>query len=209
MKCLCLLAVIVFALTSSAKAVQFNVTNLVTSDSTAIPAMTTEPTLKNGWGIALTASSPFWVSANGSGVAEVYKVDNSAGTVARQGVTVTIPGDGTITGQVSNSNSAAFNGDTFLFGSEDGTISGWRSSLGSAGTAERLVLASTDNVYKGVALASVSGNSYLYAANFRAGTIDVLKGVPARRVCRAASPTPRYPLVLRHSMSRTWAALST
>jgi uncharacterized protein (TIGR03118 family) len=42
--------------------------------------------------------------------------------------------------------------------------------------AETIVLASAANVYKGVALATVGVNTYLYAANFRAGTIDVIKG---------------------------------
>ena len=42
-----------------------------------------------------------------------------------------------ITGQVFNSNAAAsFNADLFLFVSEDGTVSGWRSALGT--TAEVL-----------------------------------------------------------------------
>jgi uncharacterized protein (TIGR03118 family) len=179
MKNLCLLGVAFLVLTSSAHAVNFSVTNLVTSNSTANPAMITDSTLSNGWGIALTASSPFWVSANGKGFAEVYKVDPTAGTVAKQGVQVTIPGDGTVTGQVSNSNTAAFNNDVFLFGSEDGTISGWRSALGTTGTAEVLQTASTANVYKAVTTASISANTYLYAANFRSGSIDVLKGTAA------------------------------
>lgn len=53
-------------------------------------------------------------------------------------------------------------------------MSGWRGALGT--TAETLALGSADNVYKGAAFATLTGNSYLYAANFRAGTIDVLKG---------------------------------
>src|SRR5262249_33740813 len=36
--------------------------------------------------------------------------------------------------------------------------------------------ASPNNSYKGVALATIGSNTYLYAANFKAGTIDVLKG---------------------------------
>src|SRR6516162_11185996 len=97
-------------LTSSAHAINFSVTNLITSDSTAHPAMITDTTFLNGWGIALTGASPFWVSSNGGGFAEVYKVDHTAGTVAMMGQ-VTIPGDGTVTGQVSNSNTAAFIND--------------------------------------------------------------------------------------------------
>ena len=43
-------------------------------------------------------------------------------------------------------------------------------------TAEVLQLASTANVYKGTTLDTAGGHSYLLSANFRAGTIDVLKG---------------------------------
>ena len=56
---------------------------------------------------------------------------------------------------------------------KDGTVSGWRGALGT--TAETLVPASS-NVYKGVAYGSVNGSSYAYAANFKTGTIDVIKG---------------------------------
>ena len=84
-----------------------------------------------------------------------------------------IPGDGTVTGVVFN-NSPGFNGDLFLFASEDGTISGWRSALGT--NAENLQLASASNVYKGIATGSVGGSTYAYSANFKTGTIDVLKG---------------------------------
>jgi uncharacterized protein (TIGR03118 family) len=68
----------------------------------------------------------------------------------------------------------SFNGDNFLFVSEDGTVSGWRAALGT--TAETLVIGSASNVYKGAAQATIGGNSYLYAANFRTGAIDVFKG---------------------------------
>jgi uncharacterized protein (TIGR03118 family) len=70
-----------------------------------------------------------------------------------------------------------FNGDAFLFDSEDGTVSGWRGALGT--TAETLVLANAANVYKGLADAAVNGFEYAYLANFRNNTIDVLKGNPA------------------------------
>ena len=68
-----------------------------------------------------------------------------------------------------------FNGDAFLFDSEDGTVSGWRGSLG--GAAETLALANSNNIYKGLTIASTGGFTYAYLANFRAGTIDVMKGL--------------------------------
>jgi uncharacterized protein (TIGR03118 family) len=63
-----------------------------------------------------------------------------------------------------------------LFVSEDGTVSGWRNALGT--TAETLVPGSAANVYKGTTLVTgtTPNTSYLDSANFRNGTIDVLKG---------------------------------
>jgi uncharacterized protein (TIGR03118 family) len=89
---------------------------------------------------------------------------------------VKIPGAGNPTGQAFNplAASGAFNGDAFLFVSEDGTISGWRNALD--GNAENLALPSEENVYKGAAAGTAGGHAYLYAANFRSGKIDVLKG---------------------------------
>ena len=66
---------------------------------------------------------------------------------------MTIPGNGTPTGIVNNG-LGGFNGDAFLFVSEDGTISGWRPALGTA--AETLVPGVTNSVYKGVTLASTA-----------------------------------------------------
>ena len=176
MKSLKILGVVVLGLASSARAQQFSVTNLVTSNSAAIPAQITDPHSSNSWGISFSPTSPFWVSADGSGVANVYTVSGSSDVASENGIMVTIPGDGTVTGQVNNSNSGAFNTDSFLFVSEDGTISGWKGALGTTGTAENLQLASTANVYKGAAISTSGSNSYLMAANFRTGNIDVLKG---------------------------------
>jgi uncharacterized protein (TIGR03118 family) len=151
----------------------FAVTNLVSDDPIANPAVLTDPHLVNAWGISF-GPTPFWVSANGTGLSTLYRVDPVTNLPTKQGLEVTIPRDGSVTGQVFNGTSG-FNGDRFLFVSEDGTISGWRGALGS--NAETLQFAS-DAVYKGVALATVGGDTYLYAANFHANTIDVLKGTP-------------------------------
>ncbi len=151
----------------------FDQTNLVTNDQTANPAQITDTHLVNAWGISFTTGSPFWVSDNGTGVTTLYNVNPTTNATSIAGLVVTIPGAGNPTGQVFNS-TTAFNGDPFLFVSEDGTISGWRGALGT--TAETLQVGDAANVYKGVTEATINGNSYLYAANFRAGTIDVLKG---------------------------------
>lgn len=159
-------------------AAQFAVTNLVTDDPTAHAAQITDPGLVNAWGLSYSPTSPFWVSSNGTGQAQLYAVNPATQATTKQGLTVSIPGDGTVTGQVFNSNAgSAFGGDLFMFVSEDGTISGWRGALGT--TAETLVPGSSANVYKGAAFGTIGSNSYLYAANFRAGAIDVEKGSAA------------------------------
>lgn len=153
-----------------ASPVGFLVTNLA-SDQSGV-ARSTDPDLVNAWGIVASGTSPFWISANGTGKSVLY---NGAGQ--KLGLVVTIPGDGSVTGVAFANVAGSFNGDTFLFDSEDGTVSGWRGALGTS--AETLVTASSANVYKGLTDATTSLGTYAYLANFRAGTIDVLKGSAA------------------------------
>ncbi len=160
----------------SAAAAPVTVTNLITDDGNANPAKLEDPNLKNAWGVSFSSTSPVWVSDNGTGVSTLYRIDATTNAPTKVGLTVSIPGDGSVTGQVNNSGSAAgaFNGNAFLFVSEDGTISGWRGALGTA--AETLQLPSAANSYKGSAIATIGDHTYLYAANFKSGAIDVLKG---------------------------------
>jgi uncharacterized protein (TIGR03118 family) len=88
--------------------------------------------------------------------------------VTKQGLEVSIPGEGTPTGQLFN-NTTGFHTNLFIFASEDGTISGWRPALGK--TAETLVMAS-NSVYKGITLISHAGGPMLLAANFRQAKLD-------------------------------------
>src|ERR1035438_9096312 len=72
-------------------------TNLI-SDQAGV-ALLTDTNLVNAWGISFSATSPFWVSDNGSGLATVYAVTydtNGVVHVAKQGLQVTIPGDGSV-----------------------------------------------------------------------------------------------------------------
>jgi uncharacterized protein (TIGR03118 family) len=149
--------------------------NLVTDDQSANSAQIADTSLQNPWGLSFGPSGPFWVSDNATGVSTLYSVNPTTQHTTKLGLTVTIPGAGNVTGQVFN-NSPGFNGNAFLFVSEDGAVSGWRGALGT--TAETRALPDANNLYKGAAIASVGGNSYLYAANFNTGAIDVLKGTP-------------------------------
>ena len=130
-------------------------------------AITKDPNLVNPWGIAFGPTSPFWISDNKTGLSTLY---NGAGGIVPLVVTIPGPGGATSspTGTVFNPTNLAgtFHGDAFLFGTEDGTIAGWRGGLGT--TAE-VPVTTADAVYKGITLA----NDLLYAANFHAGTVDV------------------------------------
>jgi len=167
------LAAALAAVPTAGHAIQASPVNLVTDDPAANPAKIADPGLVNAWGLSNSATSPFWVSSNGGGTSTVYRVDPVTQAVTKVPLTVTIPGAGNVTGQVFNSAGAGqFNGDAFLFVSEDGTVSGWRGALGT--TAE--TLAAVNGIYKGAAYATVGGNAYLYAADFGRGAIDVFKG---------------------------------
>lgn len=128
-----------------------------------------DPNLVNPWGIATSASSPFWVSDNGSGRSTLY---NTPGVP--QSLVVTIPGTGgqpgAPTGVIFNGTSS-FNGDLFIFGTENGTIAGWRLGLGTV--AETLIDNSGAGAsYKGLAFGTLGANNNIYAANFGQGRID-------------------------------------
>ncbi|HEX6706374.1 MAG TPA: TIGR03118 family protein [Albitalea sp.] len=174
-----------------AAAGDFNVMPLVTDNQAAHPAQITDSGLINAWGISFGPSSPFWVSAEGTGTSPLYRVDPLTQATTKLGLTVTVPGHPT--GQVFNSGAAsgAFNGNLFLFVSTDGAISGWRGSLGT--TAEVLQSASSANVYTGAGFGTVSGSSYLYGANFLAGAVDVVKGSAANPSLTGSFTDPNLP----------------
>jgi uncharacterized protein (TIGR03118 family) len=166
--------------------ISFTQTNLVSDGF--VPAMTIDPNLINPWGIAHSATSPFWVSDNGVGVTTVY---TGAGAKVNVGgldaITIAAPPGQTTpaspTGDVFNIAGSGFNitshghtgSSVFIFVTEDGTISGWSPKVDPASS----VLA-VDNsqggagaVYKGLAIAQTDDGTFLYAANFRNGTVDV------------------------------------
>ena len=177
-----------------ASAQGFQQTNLVTDDQSVNSAALTDPLLKNVWGVSYSGAGAFWVSNNGSGTSTLYNVAAATNAPKLNPLIVDIPGDGSVTGQVFNGTSG-FNADPFLFVSEDGTVSGWKPGLNSNNRISTQVFqtGSSANVYKGSAIASVGGHTYLYAANFRAGTIDALGGDAAAPALSGAFSDPAVP----------------
>jgi uncharacterized protein (TIGR03118 family) len=132
--------------------------------------------LVNPWGIAFSATSPFWISDNGPGLSTLY---NTAGTPLSLVVSIPLPSGGPSapTGAVFNGGTA-FNSDRFIFATENGTIHGWRGALGT--NAETLFPNTAGNsVYKGLAIATQGTSTYLYAADFHNNKINVFPSAAA------------------------------
>jgi len=149
----------------SGGSIGFLQTNLV-SDG-AVPAVTTDPDLKNPWGISFSPTSPFWIANNGTGLSTLYN-----GLGAKQGLVVSMPPAGqTPTGTVFSAISANFLGDRFLFATEAGTIAGWQGSAGTTAVT-RVDLSFSGAAFKGLAIAG----DHIYATDFAGGKVDVFDG---------------------------------
>ena len=140
--------------------------NLVSDGSTSANLVDTE--LKNAWGLAASATSPWWVADNGTDLSTLY----NGNTGAKQALVVQVPG--APTGLVFNSTGGFLvNGSParFIFSSEDGTIHGW-----NGGTTSVLEASVDGAIYKGLAIANTAAGPRLYATNFHAASVDVFDG---------------------------------
>jgi uncharacterized protein (TIGR03118 family) len=155
---------------------RYDVTKLV-ADVPGVAA-NADANLVNGWGIAMRATSPIWVSNNGTGTSTLY---NGLGTQVSPPSPVVIPPvkgmeHGVPTGITSNPSTNDFllggpgSAAIFLWSTEDGAIAAW-----NGGPAATIKFTATDGaVYKGIALAGDGARFRLYAADFHNAKIDVL-----------------------------------
>jgi uncharacterized protein (TIGR03118 family) len=149
----------------------FTVHNLV-SDQSGV-ADHTDGNLQNAWGLAASATSPWWIADNHSSLATVY--DSTGGPFPpppAAPLVVSVPSDPT--GLVASTDSAFSVGtgasagpSRFIFSTEDGKILGWHGGLPAA------ILGKDESpggaVYKGLAIA----NDHLYATDFHNARVDV------------------------------------
>jgi uncharacterized protein (TIGR03118 family) len=193
-------AVLVFALLvpSLASAQHYIETDLVTDIAT--PNVDHDPNLRNPWGLARSTGSPWWISDNNSGLnntpglATVYAISGAIGT-PKTTLTATMNANLVVTiAPPKNSQAAAtptgmvFNGSTdfqiapkiaasFIFATEDGTISGWSSAIdpNHLGNDDILVVDNSNSgaVYKGITTGDINGVRYLYVTNFNSGHVEV------------------------------------
>ena len=161
----------------------YNLTPLVTDDQDALadegfgPAATVDPNLINPWGVSFGPGGPFWVSNQGTNTSTLYDGEGERFPPGNP-LVVDIPQGGPPTGPTGQVFAGGSDlvlptgGDgLFFFASLDGSISGWNPASGT--TAQVVVSPSASRIYTGLALASMDGGSFLYAANRVSGTIDV------------------------------------
>jgi uncharacterized protein (TIGR03118 family) len=176
------------------------VVNKLVSDQNGV-ANFQDPVLRNSWGVAFTpGASPFWIADNASGCATLYdgtgvKValqvpiplpDNSVPSTACQPAASAQtnpqpPTPAAPTGLVWNPTTTFLVPGTstaasFIFATEDGTISAWAN--GATPTNQAVIAfdnSASGAVYKGLVFGTNSNGVFLFATNFHAGTVDVFK----------------------------------
>jgi uncharacterized protein (TIGR03118 family) len=167
-------------------------------------ALKQDPVLQNSWGVAFTpAASPFWIADNNTGCSTLYDGD---GTKVALQVSIPLPGNivpptacmpatpqtkptpaaptGVVWNPTTNPTTAFLVPGTnlpasFIFVTEDGTISAWTSGLTPANNAvlavdnSQVPNAASGAVYKAAAMSVNVNGVFLFVTNFRAGTIEV------------------------------------
>jgi uncharacterized protein (TIGR03118 family) len=158
------------------------VSDLANVDGQAVAVQDTN--LKNAWGLARSASSPWWVNNAGTGTSTLY---TGTGKIVAPPSPVTVPNAPGAKG-VSSPTGIVFNGTTdfmitnvagktpapasFIFATLNGTISAWNPAV----TPEELAVnevVETGSVFTGLTLAEAGGHHFLVAANFSKATIEV------------------------------------
>jgi uncharacterized protein (TIGR03118 family) len=166
-----------------------------------------DPVLQNAWGVAFTpGASPFWVADNATGCSTLYDgAGVPAGGPPPLKVAIPLPGgtpsatscmpvppnanppptNAAPTGMVWNPTSTflvpgtANTAATFIWATEDGTISAWTNGLSPNPNSARLAVdnsavpnAANGAVYKGLVFGTNSHGVFLFATDFRGGKID-------------------------------------
>jgi len=204
---------------------RYVVTNLV-SDIPKLGGKFIDPNLKNAWGVAFSpGASPFWIADNATGLSTLYDGDGTIVPLGSPsgGVTIPCPPPATVgqgsscppspppnnaapTGMVWNPTTSMSTGflvpltgkvASFIWATEDGTISAWTLNLASnpfnavlAVNNANVPNAMVGAVYKGLATGvnatgvivtppNMTDFVFLYVTNFRAGTIEVYGPAPS------------------------------
>jgi uncharacterized protein (TIGR03118 family) len=167
--------------TATAAPGEFKQTNLV-SDVPGM-ALNVDANLVNPWGLSSSPTSPIWVANNVTSTSTLYRGFKGDTPLSIVPLVVQVPGRPT--GTVWNGtdgfvvfvsdDSGASGAAAFLFATLSGQILGWNAAVPPPAPSMQAQVAVTTPgaVYTGLTLGTSRGASFLYAANFAAGTVDV------------------------------------
>ena len=154
------------------------------------PALVHDVALVNAWGLAASATGPWWTANEARGASSLFAADGR-----KQMLTVAV--DGGPTGIVFNGGRGfVVRGGgvaapaRFIYACEDGMIRGWAPVV-PHGWSKVAVVAVDDGargaVFRGLAIATrADGSQRLYATDFHNGRVDVFDGRWRRIVGRGA-----------------------
>lgn len=165
-----LLVALVASSLSNAQQTGYSQTNLVSN--TPGVANHTDAQLTNPWGISFIPGQPFWIANNNGGTSTLYDAQgNKDSLVVGIPTAATNPcPQGCPTGTVANSLTGYFGNGAFIFDTEDGIIANW---TGQGNAVTVVDNSASGAVYKGLALVTNTEGTFLLAANFNSGKIDV------------------------------------
>lgn len=125
--------------------------------------------LVNGWGIAASPTSPWWVSDNGSGWSTIY-----TGAGVKAGLEVTVPGAPTGIVFYGGNQFLLAPGlpAQFIFASEDGTLSARNPTFDSTHAHVVFGVPGSDSIYKGLAIL----DNTLYTTDFGECEVETIDG---------------------------------
>jgi uncharacterized protein (TIGR03118 family) len=165
---------------------QYKITNLVSNQVGQAP--TIDPLLANAWGLARSATSPWWISDNDTGWSTLYEANGTQVSlrvlIPTAGNGPTSPtggnGPGTPTGVVFNGSSTDFQvqGDSapFIFATLDGTISAWSPGVNKNQSTIMVDNSASGASYTGLAITSNPSGNFIYAADNANNKVDVFNG---------------------------------
>ena len=143
----------------------YRVTILVSNEAGEAPVL--DPKLVNAWGIAASATSPWWVADNGTGYSTIY-----TGAGVKAALEVVVPGapTGIVAYGGTQFQVAPGKPARFIFASEDGTISAW--SPMADPTHAVVMVSDPGSIYKGLA---VHGD-VLFTTDFAECAVETFDG---------------------------------
>jgi uncharacterized protein (TIGR03118 family) len=179
---------LVLAFLSTTASAQYKRTNLVSNQFRR--ATNDDPLIVNAWGMARSATSPWWISDNASGWSTLYD-GNGVKVPLNVSILPATPGAvGTPPGIVFNTSKAGeFARAPFIFVTLDGTVAAWEPGV-TRSPAQIVVPPSGGASFSGLAITAHPAGTpnFLFAADNANNVVDIFDGNFVLRGTFAADP---------------------